>query len=248
MAEKQDRGKRGGSSIERAQENLNRTARESAESRPVRSRRARLFEFGLGLALAGFLLLAFLARTYAYFPIDLAITRLLQAFHPSWFDALMRAVSWPGFMPQSVIVVIVLCLPVYAAGLRWEALAAVCAALGETLLNLLAKAIIHRPRPPADVVQVVKMLASFSFPSGHVMFYSGFFGFLWFLAYTHLKPSLARSLILVGFGLLVGLVGVSRIYLGEHWASDVAGGYLLGGLGLFLIVRLYRWGTRRFFV
>jgi membrane-associated phospholipid phosphatase len=160
----------------------------------------------------------------------------------------MRVVSWAGYMPQAVVVVLALSLPLYAASLRWESVIAVWAALGETLLNLLVKLFVHRPRPTADLVHVVKMLASFSFPSGHVMFYSGFFGFLWFLAYTHLKPSPLRSLLLVGFGLLVASVGLSRIYLGEHWASDVVGGYLLGGLGLFLIVRLYQWGNGRFFV
>jgi membrane-associated phospholipid phosphatase len=69
-----------------------------------------------------------------------------------------------------------------------------------------------------------------------------------FLGYTLLKPSIARTMMLVILGSLVALVGLSRIYLGDHWASDVTGAYLLGSLWLALSIALYRWGKTRFFV
>jgi len=78
--------------------------------------------------------------------------------------------------------------------------------------------------------------------------YTAFFGFLMFLGYTLLKPSFARTVMLVILGSLVGLVGLSRIYLGDHWASDVVGAYLLGSLWLALSIAIYRWGKTRFFV
>jgi undecaprenyl-diphosphatase len=80
------------------------------------------------------------------------------------------------------------------------------------------------------------------------MFYVGFYGFIVFLAFTLLKPSLKRALLLTFFGLLVFLIGISRIYVGEHWASDVLGAYLLGTLMLVAIIELYRWGKPRFFL
>jgi undecaprenyl-diphosphatase len=80
------------------------------------------------------------------------------------------------------------------------------------------------------------------------MFYTCFFGFIVFLAFTLLKPSWMRRLLLAFFGLLVLLVGFSRIYTGEHWASDVLGAYLLGSLLLVAMIQLYRWGKPRFFV
>jgi len=80
------------------------------------------------------------------------------------------------------------------------------------------------------------------------MFYTGFYGFVVFLAFILLKPSLKRTLLLAFFGLLVLLIGISRIYVGEHWASDVLGAYLLGSLALVAIIQLYRWGKPRFFV
>jgi undecaprenyl-diphosphatase len=69
-----------------------------------------------------------------------------------------------------------------------------------------------------------------------------------FLGFALLKPSLGRAVMLVILGSLVGLVGLSRIYLGDHWASDVTGAYLLGSLWLTVSVSLYRWGQTRFFV
>jgi membrane-associated phospholipid phosphatase len=96
------------------------------------------------------------------------------------------------------------------------------------------------------LVNVYASLTSYSFPSGHVMFYLGFFGFVGFLAFSLWKPSIKRTLLLVLIGTLVALIGVSRVYLGEHWPSDVLGSYLLGSLTLVASIQLYRWGKPRF--
>ena len=160
----------------------------------------------------------------------------------------MTAISWPGFGPQSVIITGLIILLILGFGLQWEALTAIIAALFSLAINVLIKDLIQRPRPTAPLVHVFDTLNSYSFPSGHVTFYTGFFGFIGFLAFSLLKPSLKRTLLLVFFGSLVLLIGASRIYLGEHWASDVLGAYLLGILTLVAIMQLYRWGKTRFFV
>jgi undecaprenyl-diphosphatase len=160
----------------------------------------------------------------------------------------MVALSWPGFGPQSLIITVLIVLLIYRFGLHWEAVMALVAAMFSTAVNVFVKDLIQRPRPTPAVVHVLGALNSYSFPSGHVMLYLGFFGFIWFLAFTLLKPSLKRGLLLVFFGGLVILIGISRIYVGEHWASDVLGSYLLGTLTLVAIIQLYRWGKTRFFV
>jgi len=222
--------------------------RAESEPAPVRRYRAFLFKVALVIVAGAFAVLTFLVKTMPSFAIDLQITKSIQLINIPGFGFLMSLVSWPGFTPQSMIITALIILLIYGSGLHWEAVMGLIAAVFSTAINLLVKDLIQRPRPTIGLVNVVATLNSYSFPSGHVMFYLGFFGFIWFLAFSLLKPSLKRSLPLVLFGVLIVLVGVSRIYLGEHWASDVLGSYLLGSLTLVAIIQFYLWGKTRFFV
>lgn len=215
---------------------------------PARRYRARLFQLLLFSAISAFSLLTFLVETRPSFELDLQITRAIQAIDSPLFAGLMRLISWPGFLPQSILIVLLIAFTLYVNGLRWEAADSLLAAAISGASNELAKSLIRRPRPAVDEVDVFEVLTSYSFPSGHVMYYTIVFGFTWFVAYTMLKRSLSRSLLLSFLGGLILLVGVSRIFLGQHWASDVLGAYLLGGLILAGIILLYRWGKTRFFV
>jgi len=207
-----------------------------------------LFTVALVIVAVAFAILTFLVKTMPTFAIDLQITRAIQAIHLPSFALLMNLVSWPGFGPQDVIIAGLIILLIYAFGLRWESVTALIAVLFTTGINVLVKDMVQRPRPTPNLVNVFAKLHSYSFPSGHVMFYLGFFGFIWFLAFTLLKPSIKRSFLLVFFGILIALIGISRVYLGEHWPSDVLGSYLLGSLTLVAIIQFYLWGKKRFFV
>lgn len=215
-------------------------------SRVIRKYRVRVFQGYLALALAGFISLAVAARFIPYFSIDLAITRAIQQFNPPWFDLLMRTITNLGFSPQFTILITLLIIFLLIARLKWEGIAATFAILGIEFFGSAAKLIVHRARPAADLVHVISQINSFSFPSGHVMSYMAFFGFLWFLSYDLLKHSPLRTLLLIIFGALILLVGPSRIYSGEHWASDVLGAYFLGSLWLAATIYFYRWGKRKF--
>ncbi len=234
--------------VEKIKEEAHQAARAESAPASVRRYRAVLFQVVLVLVAGAFGVLTFLVKTMPSFAIDLQITRAIQLINFPFFALLMTMVSWPGFGPQSVIITGLIVLLIYGFGLHWEAVMALIAAVFSTAINVLVKDMVQRARPTAGMVNVIATLNSYSFPSGHVMFYLGFFGFVWFLAFSLLKPSLKRSLLLVLFGSLIVLVGVSRIYLGQHWASDVLGAYLLGSLTLVVIIQFYRWGKTRFFV
>jgi undecaprenyl-diphosphatase len=224
------------------------THRVVSEPAPVRRYRAVLFQTMLILVAGAFAVLTFLVTTRPSLAIDLQITKAIQLLNVPSFALSMSLVSWPGFWPQAIIITGLSVLLIYGYGLHWEAITALIAALLSTTINLLVKDLIQRPRPARTLMNVQDTLTSYSFPSGHVMFYLGFFGFIWFLTFSLLKPSLKRSLILAFLGSLIALIGISRIYLGEHWASDVLGAYLLGSLTLVAIIQFYRWGQARFFV
>jgi undecaprenyl-diphosphatase len=223
-------------------------ARAESAPAPERRRRATLFQFVLfGMALA-FAILTIIVEVTPFIQVDLRITRAVQLITFKPFSMLMSWISWPGFNPQSIIITLIAILLIYTFGLYWEAVMTINAAVFTTVINILIKTLVQRPRPAPDLVTVIQTLNSYSFPSGHVMYYVGFFGFIWFLVFTLLKPSVKRTLMLVFFGVLIGLVGLSRIYLGEHWASDAFGSYLLGSLCLAALIQVYRWGKPRYFV
>ena len=234
--------------VEEIQESVQEIAKTETTSRPTRRYRTYLFQFVLITTTGAFALLTFLVKTTPSFPIDLAITRTIQSIDFPFFDRLMIVISWPGFTPQSFLLCAFIVILIFTLGLYWEAITALVASCLPAIVNVLVKAYIQRPRPTVDVVHVFRILDSYSFPSGHVMFYVGFFGFLGFLTFTMLKRSWMRIALLAIYGIFILLVGVSRIYLGQHWASDVLGAYLLGSLILVGIIQFYRWGKGRFFV
>ncbi|MBI4788477.1 MAG: phosphatase PAP2 family protein [Chloroflexi bacterium] len=210
--------------------------------------RASVFQGYLIAAILAFLVLAVLARTVAYFTFDVVITRNVQTINAIGFDGLMRALSWIGFAPQVGFIAAFVIAFLYVSGLKWESAMTLFGVIGISAIGLAAKILVVRPRPSADLVNVISQLSDFSFPSGHVLFFTTFFGFLLFLGYTLLKATWGRTLLIVLFGGMVGLIGISRIYTGDHWASDVLAAYLLGSVWLALMVHVYRWGKPRFFV
>ena len=233
--------------IQDVQQAAHQVARTETASRPVRSRRTLLFQVYLLVALVGFSALAVLASTSAYLPIDLTLTRALQNLRSPLVYDLMVTLSWPGYFPQAMLIALLAAVFLYIFGFHWEAAMAVLLTVAEGALNQVVKIVVHRPRPAPDLVHVFAQLSSYSFPSGHVMFYTAFFGFLFFLAFTLLRPSAWRSCLLILTGGLVVLIGLSRIYLGDHWASDVLAGYFLGSLLLSGGILVYRWGKAHFF-
>lgn len=214
----------------------------------VRRNRARLFQlYGL-LSLFAFSVLAFFAHSVNYFQPDLFITLVIQAIKNGVFDIVMRVLTELGNAPLVLVFWLLPVFLLFIAGLRWESVMTLVSVIGVSLLSLVAKIVVGRPRPDGSTVHVFSLTSDFSFPSGHVLFYIGFAGFLWFLAYTLLKRSWRRTLALWVLGAMLALIGVSRIYLGAHWASDVFGSYLLGSAWLLFAIEIYRWGKPRFFV
>jgi len=108
------------------------------------------------------------------------------------------------------------------------------------MVRTLIKQLVHRPRPNPLLVRRTKLSQGKSFPSGHVASALTFWGWLFALGMLLLRGKRSWQKGLLGFPVLVlVLVGPSRIYLGEHLATDVLGGYLFGGGWLGLALKLY---------
>lgn len=93
-----------------------------------------------------------------------------------------------------------------------------------TALNQLLKVILHRPRPTE--YRIIEAIG-YSFPSGHSMVSMAFYGYLMYLTYKYIKNKYLKWTIIIVLSLLICLIGISRIYLGVHYTSDVLGGFLI---------------------
>lgn len=103
-----------------------------------------------------------------------------------------------------------------------------------TLINTFIKLIIARPRP--EYISVIEH--SFSYPSGHTMAAMTLYGFLIYLLLKSKHTKSNKIIFSIVLGLIILLVGVSRIYLGAHFASDVFGALILSN-SLLLIFSLF---------
>ena len=93
-----------------------------------------------------------------------------------------------------------------------------------TILNQLLKGILQRPRPTE--YRIIEE-TGYSFPSGHSMISMAFYGYLIYLIYKYVKNKYIKWISIVVLSLLICTIGISRIYLGVHYTSDVLGGFLI---------------------
>ena len=216
------------------------TVAEAVVSKPQAAARTRWAETVFLAMLCVYGALAVLASRYAYFNWDLSLARTIQAISVPGFEQLMVGVSilGNGWVPWSLVVLSGLAL--IWMGLRAEGLICMLGTGLGWVVTHLWKSFIGRPRPTGELVNVTGHFHFESFPSGHVVFFVEFFGLLFFFSYVLLKRGIIRRVALMVIGLLIALVGVSRVYLGAHWPSDVMGAYLAGGLWLMLMIEAYR--------
>ena len=93
-----------------------------------------------------------------------------------------------------------------------------------TILNQLLKNILQRPRP--NEFRIIDE-TGYSFPSGHSMVSMAFYGYLIYLIYRYVKNKYVKWILIVLLSILICTIGISRIYLGVHYTSDVLGGFLI---------------------
>lgn len=106
-----------------------------------------------------------------------------------------------------------------------------------TLLNQIFKFIVQRPRPIGFRIIDEK---GYSFPSGHSMVSMAFYGFLIYIIYKKVKNKYLKWGLISILGILVISIGISRIYLGVHYTSDVLAGFLISISYLIIFISIAR--------
>ncbi|RJG01463.1 phosphatase PAP2 family protein [Noviherbaspirillum sedimenti] len=183
--------------------------------------------------------------------IDLAILMVFrsahdptQAFGPAWLNEFVRDISGLGSL--GVLILLVAAAVIFLLLIRkWRtALFTLIATFGGGLASFLLKEVFSRPRP--DLVPLGTLDYHASFPSGHAMMSALVYLTLGALV-ARLTPGRWLKIYVMGIAAALSiLIGVSRVYLGVHWPSDVLAGWAAGAawaLGCWLLAHVFNLGN-----
>lgn len=167
-------------------------------------------------------------------PLDTHVWAWFVDHRSSGVTFLMKAVSLLGDTPE------IASMAIAGAGLLWwarhrvEAVVVLAAAEGASLLVNGFKSLYDRPRPP--VAERLTIETNASLPSGHAVYSVVVIGVLTAAVVLVVRRVVVQELAIAAAVVTVATIGVSRLYLGAHWATDVLTGWLLGGAWLALCV------------
>lgn len=195
----------------------------------------------------GFLGLAFYVASDNTSAIDSALVMLFRdpanpavPIGPAWFREMMRDLTALGSFIGLGIATVIAALTLRLCGHRPLAVGLLASVLAATAASTLLKLAFGRERP--DIVEHAALTFTASFPSGHAFLAAVvLLGIASFVGIASRRADIARLCLWVAWALMIA-IGLSRIYLGVHWPSDVLGGWCLGiawsSLATFLIGRL----------
>jgi undecaprenyl-diphosphatase len=194
-------------------------------------------------SLLAFGIVAALIRAEMIVDFDHTIIRAVQSLESPFLTTLMEFFTVVG----STQVVIVLCLVIIfvlykVLHQRRELILFIAVVAGSPLLNLLLKEIFQRARP--DLHRLIE-IGGYSFPSGHAMNAFTVYGILTFLLWRHIFNRSGRTLLLLFSAFVVFMIGISRIYLGVHYPSDIIGGYFASGFWIAASIWFFQWYVER---
>jgi membrane-associated phospholipid phosphatase len=211
------------------------------QSKPPRPENARAFALlllaGLVMSLLVMLLMAKIHEEIAQPFLEHIDQALLQTIHSqdapalTWLAFTLTFIGSPKTLgPAISIAAIVL----WRIRLRHDAVLLVAAIGGAALIDVALKLHFRRIRPTVPWALVTEH--SFSFPSGHSVGAVVLYGTITYLIWSHLHDFAQRTTVVSCALLLIAGIGLSRVYLGVHYPTDVAAGYLVGLLWLLTLI------------
>ena len=150
-----------------------------------------------------------------------------------WLTPIMETIS--SLASPIILAAMLLVVEAFAPGRR----PGLCAAVNLVMavgINLVLKEIVQRPRPDESLRLVSE--AGYSFPSGHSMVSMAFYGLLLWMVWNYEQDRFVKWMCSAGFAVLILLVGISRIYLGVHYASDVIAGFCVSLIWLAVYTKV----------
>lgn len=205
----------------------NASLRAGADAEPSAGPRQKTVLVTLGVATVLFVLLAIdVARGGRLTLLDARTSIWLHIHNSPYLTPFLLWVSKLHSNLSITIVTAVIAAYLWARRLRYWVLTLVISVFGGMVLNIILKSLFARARPHFDNPIVV--LRTFSFPSGHTLLATVFYGTLCVLIFSRLRNRALRAIVVLLAMSMVALVGFSRMYLGVHYLTDVLGATLEG--------------------
>ena len=173
-----------------------------------------------------------------WLPIDVRITTFIQGLNWGPIVYPMELINvTAGYWQVLAGVIAIVALFVVERRAGWLMLIGSVSSLLDNIIKL----VISRPRPTVDVVHILTPASGFSYPSGHAVFFTWLSFMLAASLAPRIKPLLRPVLWLAAIVVIV-LACIARVWAGDHWPSDVLGGFLLGlGWSAFVVWLPERW-------
>lgn len=151
-------------------------------------------------------------------------------------DTLTKIMKVITFLGDAISIIILTILSIiFVKNKKNKIFIAINAAL-ITLLNVLIKNLVKRPRP--EGFRIISE-SGYSFPSGHSMVSTAFYGLFIYLAYKYIENKKLKKFICITLSILILLIGTSRVYLGVHYGSDVIAGFVLSIAYLIVFTSIF---------
>ncbi|MBS8266163.1 PAP2 family protein [Mesobacillus boroniphilus] len=169
---------------------------------------------------------------------DRVVIDRVQGLEAEGLTAVMKFFTYIG----SLRFIVILSIPIflflfYVLKHRLEILVFLSVVYITPILNRLLKLYFHRARP--DFHRLIE-IGGYSFPSGHAMNAFSFYSILAFLLWRHVPTRIGRTAVILISSIMILGIGISRVYLGVHYPSDIIGGFLASGLWVAAVIWFFQ--------